>query len=107
MVWMWKTRASSLMIVIAFLCAWLVLPFEWLTPQGQLYRQRADAYAVNAARYRAGERHARAMGDLEEANRCRVEARRIERQGWIYRKASWSEWKWPELKPGGLTRPGR
>ena len=103
----WKMRTGTLMIVIAFLCVWLALPFEWLTPQGQVYRKAADAHALNAARYRAREREARARGDLDEAERCRAEAGRVERQGWIYRKASRLHWKWPELKPGGASSPGR
>jgi hypothetical protein len=92
-------RTGGLMIVIAFLCAWLGLPFEWLTPQGQLYRQRADRLAVLAAECRAQERRARSKGDLEKAEQSRLKAEGLEQQGWTYRKASFYHWKWPELKP--------
>jgi hypothetical protein len=95
----WKMRTSALMIVIAFLCVVLALPFEWLTPQGQVYRKMADSHAVIAARKRAAESEARSKGDIKEAER-------FERQGWIYRKASYYYWKWPELKPGGDRRVG-
>jgi hypothetical protein len=95
-----------LMIVIAFLCVVLALPFEWLTPQGQLYRKIANSHAVSAARKRASEREARWKGDIKGAERLREEAERIERQGWVYRKASFRYWKWPELKPGSGRPPG-
>ncbi len=101
MAWKWKLRWGALVILIVF----LVLPFEWLTPQGQVYRKVADSHAASAARKRASERRARAKGDLKEAERYREEAERIERQGWIYRRASYSHWRWPLLRPGGDRRP--
>ena len=95
----WKMRTGALMIVIAFLCVVLVLPFEWLTPQGQVYRRRADRLAVLAAEYRAQERLSRSKGDLTQAEQSRLQVERLEQEGWIYRRASWSHWKWPELRP--------
>ena len=99
-----KKRTSSALIVIVFLGVVLALPFEWLTPQGAVYRRRADRLGVVAAEYRAREHRARLKGDLKEAERSRLQAAQFEQQGWAYRKASYSEWKWPELKPGGDRR---
>jgi hypothetical protein len=101
---MWKPRLRSAVIVLAFVGLWLLLPFEWLNVQGRIYRKRADALAQRAAQFRGDEEKARSRGDLSGADQSRLEAERIERQGWIHRKASWREWQWPELKPGGSDR---
>jgi hypothetical protein len=93
-----RPRTRDLMIVVGFALVLLAMPFEWLTPQGALYRMRADRCSVLARRYRAEESEARDRGDVAEAERRRGQAEQIEREGWAARKASWRQWKWPELK---------
>ena len=101
-----KLKTGSIMIVIAFLGVVLALPFEWRTPQGALYRRRAERLGVLAAESRAREHRARLKGQLAEAEQSRLRAEQLEQQGWTYRKASYFQWKWPELKPGGDGRIG-
>ena len=94
-----KMRTRSLMIVIGLLCVLMALPFQCRTEQGELYRRRADRHDALASDFRAAERRARAKGDLAAAKQHRLQAERIEQQGWVYRQASYRHWKWPELRP--------
>jgi hypothetical protein len=92
-------RTGTLMLVIAFLCVLLALPFQLRTPQGELYRKRANSFDKRATEFRLAEQRARAKGNEDQAEQFRLQAERLSQQGWIYRKGSYRHWKWPELKP--------
>jgi hypothetical protein len=95
----WKMKTGTAMVLIAFLALWMGLPFEWLTPQGVLYRSRANRFDELAAEARASEHLAKAERDGTKAEAFQLRAEHFEEQAWTYRKASWRYWKWPELKP--------
>ncbi len=77
------------MIAVAVLGVLMALPLACLSPEGRIFRKRANALDAHAAGYRELERRARLKGDLVEADRCRVHAEQIEEQARIHREASW------------------
>ena len=100
----WKMRTGTLMLVIAFLCVLLAIPFQLRTPQGELYGRRASSFEGRAAAFRLAERRARAEGDKDQAEQFRLQAERLEEQGSIYREASYRHWEWPRLRTPGSPR---
>jgi len=99
-----RLGTRRLMITIAVLGVLMALPFQCETPQGELFRHRADRHEYLAATYRAAERLARAKGDNKRAEEYRLHAEWLEDQAWMYRQASYHHRGWPRLRLPGSGR---